>query len=956
MMDNVNEKKGKKNRNYPNTKKPLPISIVTGRDTIFIKTKPNKVAYNYINNGNQIKNNNILINSINRSSETNKSLINTFSLHKSNFAKSINGTTIETKNLNNSKIKEIIKIKKLSNNNVRKNIRYRGTNSFIKMNRRNNNSNISYNINNSSNHIFNFYTFMNKVNNNSSIKDKNKIKQKFDNKGFNNRNCKNNKFNFTYINDKKTSMIIDNRTNSKEKGVSKSINRTSYPQRYNYNNNNNLTNIRNKNYMPFRTIGYETENNYTIRGAKIYGPSQKYKLEYKKSKNNKYIYSIEKRKEKSLAEKRHDAKKPISYLSKNNIINKKDKDRHVKSNNTININNINYNNNNANKKEKEKNNRATSYNRIKYDFSTTNYKNKNGKNRNCEKENSIRITISNNEIYNANNTDINIKTSLNNNKKISLNNKNNLERSNTIENNINSKNNIVNNNNYYSINNTFIFDTAEHKLIQYDLSKLMPNSKNNHSMNINISDISNYNSSISNNLLKTNSTDIESNNNKIINRINKAENKVITKENKINKTDNNNNDYISVVINNNINNCKIQKYSSHKMSNTIKDKYNPNHLDIISHKNKFIISNVIKKESTKANNSIIYKFQKLNNNNNINNTISKDFIIKEYKYKKKKKIDKNKIFLNNKESSVNKKNKFYEQKSITNIYNNNASLYIKTLNRRKSDNICNYEGKSLLNKYNINNLINSKKETTNNSIQTNNNNKVIKDNYNSKEKDKPIEKIKGINKDKKIKENKIISYKIINFKKNKNKNIIINIDNNQKIRESKLKKLKKKEKDKTKNFQENKKEIKKGKKFINNYLDINNKCFKVYKTCGNNNENGNISIDSFGVENIMNKEQDKNDKNYTSFELISLSESRTNEDNNKFVDIPDNNELFLEDNFDDINSIIKKIDFYSIRNNPDDDIFSINNNKYKEYSKNFDKLFDVTTKINKKKNAIKKIN
>ena len=954
MMDDVNEKKGKKIRNYQNTKKPLPISIVTGRDTIFIKTKPNKVAYNYINNGNQIKNNKILINSINRSSEINKSLINTFSLHKSNFAKSTNGTTIETKNLNNSKIKEIIKIKKLSNNNVRKNIHYRGTNSFIKMNRRNINSNISYNINNSSNHIFNFYTFMNKGNNNSSVNDKNKITQKFDRKGLNNRNSNNkkNSFNFTYINDKKASMNIDNRTNSKEKRVNTSINRTSYPQRYNY--NSNLTSLRGKNYMPFKTIGYETENNYTIRGVNIYGPSRKYKIEYKKSKNNKYIYSIEKKKEKSLAEKRHDAKKPISYLSKNNIINRKDKDRHMKSINTININNINYNyNNNANNKEKEKNNRSTSYNRIKYNFSITNYKNKNGKNKNNEKENSMKIKINNNEIYNANNTDINIKTSLNNNKKISLNNKNNIERSNTIENNINSNNNIVNNNNYYSINNTFIFDTAGHKLIQYDLSKLMPNSKNSNSMKINISDISNYNSSISNNLFKTNSIDIGSNNNKIINKINKAESKVITKENKINKTDNNN-DYINIVINNNINNCNIQKYSSHKMPNTIRDKFNHNHLDIISQKDNFIISNAVKKEPTKTNNNIKYKFQKFNNNNNINNTISKDFIIKEYNYKKKKEIDKSKILLNNKESSVNKNNKFNEQKSITNIYNNNASLYIKTLNRRKSDNICNYEGKSLLNKYNINNLINSKKDTTNNSIHVYNT-KILKDNYNSKEKDKPIEKIKDISKDKKIKENKIISYKIINFKKNKNNNIIININNNKKIRESKLKKEEKEKKDKTKNFQENKKEIKKGKKSINNYLDINNNFFKDYKTCGNNNENNNISIDSFDVENIMKKEQDKNDKNYTSFELISLSENRTNEDNNKFVDIPDNNELFLEDNFDDINSIIKKIDFYSIRNNPDD-IFSLNNTKYKEYSKKFDKLFDGIPKINKKKNFFKKIN
>ena len=952
MMDYVKEKKGKKISNYPNTKKPLPISIVTGPDTIFVKTKPNKLASNYINSGNQIKNNKILINSINHSSEINKSLKNTFSLHRSNLTKSVNATTIETKNLNYTKFK----IKKLLNNNIHKNINYRGTNSFIKMNRRNNNSNITYNINNSVNHIFNFYTFMNKGNNKSSEKGISKIKHKFDKNGLINRNSKNkkNNFNFENINDKKNSMIVDNSTNSKGKRVNTSINRTSYPQRYNY--INNLNNITFKNYKPFRTIGYETENNYTIRGIKSYGPSQKFKFENKKSKNNKYIYSIEKKKEKSLAEKRHDAKKPISYLSKNNIINKKDKDRHMKSINKIKINNINNNfNNNANNKEKEKNNRITSFNRIQYDFSNTNYKNKNVKNKNYDKkENSIRIKINNNEIYNTNNTDINIKTSLNNNKKISLNNKKNLERNKTIENNTNSSNNIVNNNNYYSINNTFIFDTAGHKLIQYDLSKLLPNSKNNHSMNINISDISNYNSSISNNLSKTNNNDIGCNDNKIINKINKAEHKVITKESKINKVYNNN-DYISVVINNNINNGNIQKYSSNKISNIIKDKINRNQLDIVSDKNKFIISNIIKKESTKTSNSINHKFQKLNNNNKINSTVSKDIIIKEYNIKKKKEIGKNKILLNNKESTLNRNNNFHEQKSITNIYNNNESLFSKTLNRRKSDNICNYKGKSLLNKYNINNLTNSKYETTNNSIQADNT-KVVKDNYNSKEKDKKNEKIKDISKDKKIKENRIISYKIKNFKKYKNNNIIININNSHKIRESKLKKEEKEEKDKTKNIQENKRGIKKEKKLINNNLDINNKFFNDYETCGNNNENKIINVDSFDFENIMNKEQDKNDKNYTSFELISLSENMTKEDNNnKFVDIPDNNELFLEDNFDDINSIIKKIDFYSIRNNPDD-IFSINNNKYKEYSKKFDKLFDNASKFNKKKNFIKKIN
>ena len=61
--------------NYSNTmKKPIPISIITGKDNIFIKAKSNKLTYNYINNGNQIKNNKILINSINQSSEINKSL------------------------------------------------------------------------------------------------------------------------------------------------------------------------------------------------------------------------------------------------------------------------------------------------------------------------------------------------------------------------------------------------------------------------------------------------------------------------------------------------------------------------------------------------------------------------------------------------------------------------------------------------------------------------------------------------------------------------------------------------------------------------------------------------------------------------------------------------------------------------------------------------------------------
>ena len=194
---------------------------------------------------------------------------------------------------------------------------------------------------------------------------------------------------------------------------------------------------------------------------------------------------------------------------------------------------------------------------------------------------------------------------------------------------------------------------------------------------------------------------------------------------------------------------------------------------------------------------------------------------------------------------------------------------------------------------------------------------------------------------------------MMNFKKNKNNNIIININNSQKIKESKLKKLKTNEKSKNKKEEKGKSKEKENKnnqkneiKGINNYEKINKIFFNEYEKDENNNEN--MSIDSFFNDNRVNKEKDNKDKNYTSFELISLSENRINEDINKFVDIPDNNELFLEDNFDDINSIIKKIDFYEVKNNKND-IFSINTNKYIEYSKKFDKIFeDLTSKINKK--------
>jgi hypothetical protein len=97
------------------------------------------------------------------------------------------------------------------------------------------------------------------------------------------------------------------------------------------------------------------------------------------------------------------------------------------------------------------------------------------------------------------------------------------------------------------------------------------------------------------------------------------------------------------------------------------------------------------------------------------------------------------------------------------------------------------------------------------------------------------------------------------------------------------------------------------------------------------------------------KEKEKKDKNYTSFELISLSENKINDDD-KFTDIDVNNEYFMEDNFDDINTIIRKIDFYRVKNDPED-IFSLDNKKYKEYSEIYNKRFNDFMKNNKNNNS-----
>ena len=85
-----------------------------------------------------------------------------------------------------------------------------------------------------------------------------------------------------------------------------------------------------------------------------------------------------------------------------------------------------------------------------------------------------------------------------------------------------------------------------------------------------------------------------------------------------------------------------------------------------------------------------------------------------------------------------------------------------------------------------------------------------------------------------------------------------------------------------------------------------------------------------------------------------MSENKINEDfklNDIDIDIDNNNnnELSIEDNYDDINTIIKKIDFNNIKNNPDDDIFTNDYVGYKNYCDNFNKIFNDFIKGNVKK-------
>ena len=837
MKNNFNNHLIKSTQNYSNlVKKPTPISILTGENTIFIKTNQNQLKDNYIRNGNQIKHNkNYLSTTINQSQSIYNSLKNTFTMRKKS-----NIININKKNLKdiNNRLNEFIK------NNKYKGLNYRVTNSFIKNDRSNKNNISSLNTINgfgSNNHIFNFHNMTTKLNN-SSLKVKHKIKKELknfdENKKLNLNEIDKNNFNSTQVIGAKASSLNINKK-LKKNSLSKK-DKTLFYKKINYLNNlSNLIKSSNHDNIYFRTINSYLDNDIGRENSRI-----KRKFYYQRKINNKYIYSIEKKKEKSLAEKRQRAKKPISYLIKNNYLDQLTNEANI-NRNIMNLNNVKKENKRI--KEKEiKENKIIDFKKKIYNIDNYNY------NINVEKDENKKIK-----------RNLELKTiEINNFRKISP-----INAEKSIKN-----NKSIINNNYYSINNTFIFDNFGNKLNQYDLTKLIDKNNNYYSSNINYTEGNDYNQ----NNFKRIDTDVERRKNFIIKNFNKKIKKKIKPDNidikiKLNINNKYNNLIETSKNNNNNNKIKLNKLSNSEIISLINDK-SKNNFPPLSLNNKLCISNAIKKGITTMNK---------NTKEIIKNKIR---AIKEIKHEQND---------NNKEKTLNNKNNLNlnVKNYIPKIYNNHKSIYERVVNRKKSGNVTKISKNINLDNDINDNLIKYEKLFQKNEKQ---------------EKNKLNENIR---------QNKIVSHKTFNNKmKNKSYN-----NNIEKLNEFNIKE-EIPEINKNNNYIKNNIE-QQSKKLKENNININNLFFEEYE----------IDDDIYEKNYIIEEDKEQNERKHnSSFEIISLSVNNLDDDDNL---------INQEDNFDDINSIIKKINF-NIKENGNDDIFSLNNMKYRNYDKIFDKKFD----------------
>ena len=841
MENNFNNHLIKSTQNYSNlVKKPTPISILTGENTIFIKTNQNQLKDNYIRNGNQIKHNkNYLSTTINQSQSIYNSLKNTFTMRKKS-----NIININKKNLKdiNNRLNEFIK------NNKYKGLNYRVTNSFIKNDRSNKNNISSLNTINgfgSHNHIFNFHNMTTKLNN-SSLKVKHKIKKELknfdENKKLNLNEIDKNNFNSTQVIGAKASSLNINKK-LKKNSLSKK-DKTLFYKKINYLNNlSNLIKSSNHDNIYFRTINSYLDNDIGRENSRI-----KRKFYYQRKINNKYIYSIEKKKEKSLAEKRQRAKKPISYLIKNNYLDQLTNEANI-NRNIMNLNNVKKENKRIKEKEIKENkvkNKIIDFKKKIYNIDNYNY------NINVEKDENKKIK-----------RNLELKTiEINNFRKISP-----INAEKSIKN-----NKSIINNNYYSINNTFIFDNFGNKLNQYDLTKLIDKNNNYYSSNINYTEGNDYNQ----NNFKRIDTDVERRKNFIIKNFNKKIKKKIKPDNidiKIKLNINNKYNNLIETSKNNINNNKIKlnKLSNSEIISLINDK-SKNNFPPLSLNNKLCISNAIKKGITTMNK---------NTKEIIKNKIR---AIKEIKHEQND---------NNKEKTLNNKNNLNlnVKNYIPKIYNNHKSIYERVVNRKKSGNVTKISKNINLDNDINDNLIKYEKLFQKNEKQ---------------EKNKLNENIR---------QNKIVSHKTFNNKmKNKSYN-----NNIEKLNEFNIKE-EIPEINKNNNYIKNNIE-QQSKKLKENNININNLFFEEYE----------IDDDIYEKNYIIEEDKEQNERKHnSSFEIISLSVNNLDDDDNL---------INQEDNFDDINSIIKKINF-NIKENGNDDIFSLNNMKYRNYDKVFDKKFD----------------
>ena len=686
--------------------------------------------------------------------------------------------------------------------------------------------------------------------NNSSLKVKHKIKKELknfdENKKLNLNEIDKNNFNSTQVIGAKASSLNINKK-LKKNSLSKK-DKTLFYKKINYskeylNNLSNLIKSSNHDNIYFRTINSYLDNDIGRKNSRI-----KRKFYYQRKINNKYIYSIEKKKEKSLAEKRQRAKKPISYLIKNNYLDQLTNEANI-NRNIMNLNNVKKENKRIKEKEIKENkvkNKIIDFKKKIYNIDNYNY------NINVEKDENKKIK-----------RNLELKTiEINNFRKISP-----INAEKSIKN-----NKSIINNNYYSINNTFIFDNFGNKLNQYDLTKLIDKNNNYYSSNINYTEGNDYNQ----NNFKRIDTDVERRKNFIIKNFNKKIKKKIKPDNidikiKLNINNKYNNLIEASKNNNNNNKIKLNKLSNSEIISLINDK-SKNNFPPLSLNNKLCISNAIKKGITTMNK---------NTKEIIKNKIR---AIKEIKHEQND---------NNKEKTLNNKNNLNlnVKNYIPKIYNNHKSIYERVVNRKKSGNVTKISKNINLDNDINDNLIKYEKLFQKNEKQ---------------EKNKLNENIR---------QNKIISHKTFNNKmKNKSYN-----NNIEKLNEFNIKE-EIPEINKNNNYIKNNIE-QQSKKLKENNININNLFFEEYE----------IDDDIYEKNYIIEEDKEQNERKHnSSFEIISLSVNNLDDDDNL---------INQEDNFDDINSIIKKINF-NIKENGNDDIFSLNNMKYRNYDKIFDKKFD----------------